>query len=162
MEDTQSTQFSPPADRAAADKPRVVAEKPVAVFVLLLGGVLGLVDQRSNADIGLRVPALIASLFLVASALNVLLPIGAKGHVEDDAAPEPVDPGRAVQRGQGPGPVAPPERPSMFIPLLLMGLAIWLGLATLMFQDAEPQLLGLSLVASFLIFSRGLAELPGR
>ncbi|MFN0283808.1 MAG: hypothetical protein ACKVZ6_17780 [Kineosporiaceae bacterium] len=163
MADTQSPRMTPRGDRIPPKSARDdITEKAVAVFVLVLGVVLGLVDQRSGADVGLRVPALIASLFLVANALNVVLPIGAKGHVEDDAEAEVLDPGRAVQRGQAPVPAAPPGKPSPIISVLLMGLAIWLGLATLWYQDAETQLTGLSLLAAFLIFSRGLAELPGR
>ncbi len=139
-----------------------VTEKVVAVFVLVLGVVLGLVDQQSGAERGLRVPALIASLFLVASSLNALVPIGAKGHVDEEVEVEPVEPGRAVHRGAAPPHEPPPGKPSPLVSIILMGLAIWLGLATLTYQDAEPQLSGLSLLASFLIFSRGLAELPGR
>jgi hypothetical protein len=145
-----------------------ITEKAVAIFVLVLGVVLGLVDQRSVADVGLRVPALIASLFLVANAINVLLPIGAKGHVEDvEAEAEIADANRAAAvaaaaRGQAPPPSTQPQKVSPLISVILMGLAVWLGLATLYYQEAEPQLTGLSLLASFLIFSRGLAELPGR
>ncbi|WP_143448064.1 hypothetical protein [Kineosporia sp. R_H_3] len=165
MANTESQRVSSTGDRLPPKGSREdVTEKAVAVFVLVLGVVLGLVDQRSGADTGLRVPALIASLFLVASSLNVLLPIGAKGHVEDDVEVEgpPGEPGRAVVRGAAAPPPPPPAKPSPFISILLMGIAVWLGLATLMYQDAEPQLTGLSLLASFLIFSRGLAELPGR
>ena len=162
--DTESPRVTPKGDRLPPRGSREdVTEKAVAVFVLVLGVVLGLVDQRSVADSGLRVPALIASLFLVASSLNVLMPIGAKGHVEEEIEVEPgADPGRAVNRAAVPPPAPPAARPTPFISLLLMGIAVWLGLATLMYQDAEAQLTGLSLLASFLIFSRGLAELPSR
>lgn len=165
MADTESPRVTAKGDRLPPRGSREdVKETAVAVVVLILGVVLGLVDQRSQADTGLRVPALIASLFLVASSLNVLMPIGAKGHVEDEVELEPgaVDPGKAVNRAAAPPPPPPAARPTPFISLLLMGIAVWLGLATLMYQDAEPQLTGLSLIASFLIFSRGLAELPSR
>lgn len=165
MADTQSPRVTPQGDRLPPRGSREdVTEKAVAVFVLVLGVVLGLVDQRSSAASGLRVPALIASLFLVASSLNVLMPIGAKGHVEEEIEVEPgaAEPGKAVNRATTPPPAPPAPRPTPFISLLLMGIAVWLGLATLMYQEAEPQLTGLSLLASFLIFSRGLAELPSR
>ena len=165
MADTESPRVTPKGDRLPPRGSREdVTEKAVAVFVLVLGVVLGLVDQRSGAPSGLRVPALIASLFLVASSLNVLMPIGAKGHVEEEIELEPgaVEAGKAVNRAAAPPPPPPAARPTPFISLLLMGIAVWLGLATLMYQEAEAQLTGLSLLASFLIFSRGLAELPSR
>jgi hypothetical protein len=142
-------------------------ELAVAAVVLVVGVALGLVDQFSpETDAGLRVPALISALFLVASALNVVLPIGAKGHVEPEVEPvadvEVESAGAATYRGRASTEPAAPARVSPAVPLLLMGLATWLGLATLRFSDAPWQLSGLSLLAAFLIFSRGLADLPGR
>ena len=120
----------------------------INVFVLVLGIMLGLVDQRSNADSGLRIPALIAALMLVGDALNNLIP---RKQADDPVAAE-------LDADAPP----PAEANSSAISLLLLALAIWLGISTLMYQDAEPQLTGLSLLAAFLIFYRGLSDMPGR
>jgi hypothetical protein len=117
----------------------------ITVVVLVLGVMLGIVDQGSAADAGLRIPALIASLLLVADSINILLAAG-RGPVGEVPAPAP---------GSG------PEQVSSTIPLVLLALAVWLGIATLNY-DAEGQLITMSLIAAFLIFSRGLADLPGR
>jgi hypothetical protein len=130
-----------------------------AVVVLVIGVLLAFVDLLSDADAQLRVPALIASLALVGDSINNLRPFVARVNARSIGG-EPV----TVDTGQGePTPVGqerPP--PSQLVPLTLMGLAIWLGIATLMHSDAEMQLLVLSLIASFFIISRGLRDLPAR
>jgi hypothetical protein len=139
-------------------------ERVISGLVLVVGVALGLVDQATpETGRGLRVPALIAALFLVASALNVFLPIGAKGHVEEEPATESglERPGAATMGGKQMSEPPPPVRTSPTVALGLMVLAVWLGLATLTYSEAPWQLLGLSLLAAFLIFARGLAELPG-
>jgi hypothetical protein len=139
-------------------------EQMISGAVLVVGMALGWVDLVTPETGGsLRVPALIAALFLVGSALNVFLPIGAKGHVEEEPAVESglERPGAATMGGRQMSEPPPPVRTSPTVALGLMALAVWLGLATLTNSEAPWQLLLLSLVAAFLIFARGLAELPG-
>lgn len=135
-------------------------QKMVAVVVGIIGVFLGIVDILSSADRGLRIPALIASLFLVSTGINAFVPRPAKPDEDADDGPA-VSPGHATSRAATPAAAAAPKA-SPLIPLLLMGVAVWLGLATLTYQDAEASLTFLSFVASCLIFSRGLEELPDR
>jgi hypothetical protein len=124
-----------------------------AVIVLAVGVALAFVDLLSSADAQLRVPALIASLALVGDSINKLRPVAPRTdtYVVVDPAGE----------SSHEVPVEQPPQASQLVPVLLLVLAIWLGIMTLMHQDAELQLSVLSLIASFFIISRGLRDLPG-
>jgi hypothetical protein len=66
---------------------------------------------------------------------------------------------RAAQRV--PSMIARAPKESMTIPMLVLGLAVWLGLAVIGLE-ATPVLRGLALLAAFLLFSHGWSLLPAR
>ncbi len=151
------------------------------IVVMVLGVVLGLVDQRATTASGwLRVPALVAALILVAQAI---LTIENRRRVvvdlrEDDIVTESTEivtvqqvtlanPGMAVYKG---APASSSEttttttkvREGPQVMYFVMGLAVWLGLATLANPGAPKNLLLLSLLASFLLFSEAYKQMRGR
>lgn len=131
------------------------------VIIIIIGLALGLVDQTSSEVSGiLRVPALVAALILVGQGLNLL---------DQARAPEVVEVTESVPVG-APAPAAGAARPvnlgedldaeaestrSGILPWMVLGLAVWLGLATLAFPTAPLQLILLSLLAAYLLFARG-------
>ncbi len=152
------------------------------IVVMVLGVVLGLVDQRATTASGwLRVPALVAALILVAQAI---LTIENRRRVvvdlrEDEILTESTEivtvqqvtlanPGMAVYKGT---PSSSSEttttttakvREGPQVMYFVMGLAVWLGLATLANPGAPKNLLLLSLLASFLLFSEAYKQMRGR
>lgn len=148
--------------------------QPVAVMAL--GAYLGLVNQAATGTSGwLRVPALIASLILVAQAIHEVQQLRSAhgpGARQDQTDVEPTGtdlvaynpgeleaPGRAVHRdapvqirvsnAEAPGGMR--EKPQTIY--VVMGLSVWLGLASLANPGAPRTLLVLSLLAAFLLFS---------
>lgn len=151
------------------------------IVVMVLGVVLGLVDQRATTASGwLRVPALVAALILVAQAI---LTIENRRRVVVDLREEEIvtesteivtvqqvtlaNPGMAVYKG---APASSSEttttttkvREGPQVMYFVMGLAVWLGLATLANPGAPKNLLLLSLLASFLLFSEAYKQMRGR
>jgi hypothetical protein len=139
------------------------------LLIIVIGLALGLVDQTSSEVSGmLRIPALVAALILVGQGLN-MLELGRKS--SDTQTVEELEPvsvvappptagavGRAsnrpVQRVIADEPPAPAsDRSSMA--WLVLGLAIWLGVATLAFPTAPLSLILLSLLAAYLLFAKG-------
>ncbi|MBK6874587.1 MAG: hypothetical protein IPG94_25340 [Kineosporiaceae bacterium] len=147
------------------------------LVVLTLGAGLGLVDQRAIGTSGwLRVPALVASLILVAQAILI---IETRRHDAEEAAsdeivadsidvvahPLPVGRPGALTPVSVPSPDEPPAkrmREGPQVMYFVMGLAVWLGLATLANPRAPRLLLTLSLLASFLLFAEAYKQMRGR
>ena len=139
------------------------------LIIIVIGLALGLVDQTSSEVSGmLRVPALIAALILVGQGLNLLedarnargtqvieerqtVPVGADDPGGSAAATvttrRVVVPGGPDEGGEGP---RPPNRA-----YLVLILAIWLGVATLVYPTAPLQLILLSLLSAYLLFAKG-------
>lgn len=150
------------------------------LVVMVLGVTLGLVDQQATQTSGwLRVPALVASLILVAQAI---LTVEQRRHTpeqthRDELVSESTEvvtvqqittmsPGMATHSGQ---PAAKETvtttkkvREGPQVMFFVMGLAVWLGLATLANPDAPRNLLLLSLLASFLLFAEAYKQMRGR
>jgi hypothetical protein len=131
--------------------------KVESIVIILIGLLLGLVDQQASEVPGtLRFPALIAALILVGQGINQL---SASGESEKkEAAREsvavggPVPPGPApVNRGADPD---ADDGSSGTGARLVLILAIWLGIASLVYPSGGL-LTGLSLLAAFLLFARG-------
>jgi hypothetical protein len=133
------------------------------VLIIVIGLALGLVDQTSSEVSGvLRVPALIAALILVGQGLN-LLDQARKGDEVDVVTPERVPVGSGgrsavaepapVNRGVDPD--ADDGSGAGSMAWLVLGLAVWLGLATLAYPTAPLSLILLSLLAAYLLFARG-------
>ncbi len=147
------------------------------MVVMSFGAYLGLVNQAATDTSGwLRVPALLAALILVAQAIHEVQQLrtpsrsGAGREVAEVHTPPGTDvvtvvpmeiqaPGKAVHR-DGPvqvkadrheDPVGVREKPQTIY--IVMGLAIWLGLASLSNPGAPKSLLVLSLLAAFLLFA---------
>jgi hypothetical protein len=132
------------------------------VLIIVIGLALGLVDQTSSEVSGvLRVPALVAALILVGQGLN-LLDQARKGDDVDIVTSDRVQ----VGAGGGGAPAAPvvnrgvdpdaaEDGGSSSMAWLVLGLAIWLGLATLAYPTAPLSLILLSLLAAYLLFARG-------
>ncbi|MFN8080247.1 MAG: hypothetical protein U0Q19_11850 [Kineosporiaceae bacterium] len=149
------------------------------LVVLTLGAGLGLVDQQAMGTSGwLRVPALVASLILVAQAILI---IETRRHdAEDDAEDEivadsidvvahPLPVGRPGALTPVPIPAPDDDQPRAKrmregpqVMYFVMGLAVWLGLATLANPRAPRLLLTLSLLASFLLFAEAYKQMRGR
>ncbi len=150
----------------------------VPFLLMALGAALGVQDIASPQASGwLRVPALIAALLLVAQglldyengrrvrdALNNApdrADLLVEGHA--DGSHTLVDPGRAHRGGSDAVQVAGSGvRESPGVIYGVIGLAVWLGLATLAFPGAPRLLLGLSLLAAFLLFASGWGMLQER
>lgn len=147
------------------------------VVVMAFGAYLGLVNQAATGTSGwLRVPALIAALILVAQSIHEVQQLRSTHTVsvrhdvaEMDAGPgaevvtvvpmEVHAPGRAVHRDVPVQVKVEPhdagtgfrEKPQTIY--LVMGLSVWLGLASLANPGAPKSLLVLSLLAAFLLFA---------
>lgn len=194
--------MAPQADNATAADATADATtdakqaKVKSAFSITLGILLGIVCAvPTSGEMGLRVPALLAALVMVAQGLLDLgrvrqerldrerqeqqdaegreraaqakesharqQPAGTalEGRVLGPGEAPPRDDARAAQRV--PPVVARTPKESMTIPMLVLGLAVWLGLAVIGL-DASAVLRGLSLLAAFLLFSHGWSLLPAR
>lgn len=145
------------------------------LVVLVLGATLGLVDQQATGTSGwLRVPALVASLILVAQAI---LTIETRRHTveePDEIVTESTEIVVQQVTVSRPGLYQPPPttqetttttkkvREGPQVMYFVMGLAVWLGLATLANPSAPRDLLLLSLLASFLLFAEAYKQMRGR
>lgn len=134
-----------------------------AAITLLLGILLGLSNQAAtDVDLGLRVPALIAALLLVGQGVvnlrrHASTPlVDADGKVIDQS-------GRSVAVAKRPrNPVQAAATPTaIIVPVVVMALAVWLGVADLTVQ-APPDLALLSLISAFALFATGWSLLPAR
>jgi hypothetical protein len=141
-----------------------------AVLTLMLGVLLGIANQGAgNAGMGLRVPALLAALLMVGQGVNSLRKnLPHRQEIEVIPEPEAGPRGRelAVVRPLPPKqPVtvlaAKPTPAALSIPLTVMVLAAWLGLADLR-VPAPPSLTTLSLIASFALFALGWGMMPAK
>jgi len=151
---------------------------------LLLSTSLGIATLRyQSADLSLRVPALLTALILFSQALLELSPkrrrVTRGGPVA--AAPQPgeLEPLEAtvmtaaevkLSRGSLPAaagyPVPDEPKPAgaparRWVPILLILLGVWLGLAVLV-ADFYGWLSGLSIMAAFLLFAFGWQDMSGR
>jgi hypothetical protein len=141
-----------------------------AVLTLMLGVLLGIANQGAGTTgMGLRLPALLAALLMVGQGVNSLrknLP----HRTEIEVIPEPT----VGQRGRELAIVhpLPPKQPvtvlatrpsgtALAVPLTVMVLAAWLGLADLR-VPAPPALTTLSLIAAFALFALGWGMMPAR
>lgn len=149
------------ASAAQASKPggSNAADVAVNVGVLLLGVVLGMFNLASNAENSLRIPALLAAMLLFASSLSEIVYESKTAAADDDEPEEDVPAGRAVMRGSSMPPAAGPPARSPMIPILVLSLAIWVGIAALLNPEAEQTLRGLSLLAAFLLCYNAISEL---
>lgn len=152
------------------------------VVVMAFGALLGLMDQAATETSGLlRVPALIAALILVATAISDfqakrqewitaddLSEAAAAGKVVAvlDAGGALDTPGRAVHRSRPVAvkvtPVVQTAREDRRVIYFVMGLSVWLALATLGNPTAPWPLLVLSLLAAFLLFAEAWQLLRSR
>lgn len=154
--------------------------------LMAFGALLGLVDQTATETSGwLRVPALIAALLIVAQAINDfqvrrqewLNQPEPQPPVEDEPAEltagdvtvvvAPSSPGRARFRDAPSAParavaVVGAARENVRVIYFVMGLSVWLALATLANPGAPALLLVLSLLAAFLLFAEAWQMLRSR
>jgi hypothetical protein len=160
---------------------RVVTRSPrgplVGPFlVVLLGVALGITNQAAaGTDLALRTPAHLAALLLVGHGLLEIRRHWPR-RVERIAVPDTEE--RIVDMTTGQARVrelatvqespaapitaaAPPSASTMALPILVMLLAVWLGLANLQVATSAA-LTFLSLMASFLLFALGWSLLPTR
>jgi hypothetical protein len=148
-----------------------------AGICVLLGLALGIANQSADGtEMVLRVPALLAALLMVSQGLLQLrksLPRQQRVEV----VPEPETPGQPGQPGQRGRELAvvralPPREPiaiaasvpspaTLSLPIAVMILAAWLGLADLR-VDSPPALGTLSLLSAFALFALGWSLLPAR
>jgi hypothetical protein len=144
-----------------------------AVVVLLLGLALGIANQSAHhTEMVLRVPALLAALLMVgqgALQLRKNLPVPRQEKIEIEQS-EP-DSGTRSRELALVRPLPPRQavavvstRPSpatLSVPIAVMILAAWLGLADL--RVASPDSLSsLSLLSAFALFALGWSLLPAR
>jgi hypothetical protein len=128
-----------------------------AILVFVLGVLLGVSNQvASGTPNALRVPALLAALLMVAQGV-----IGVRRALV--AAPKTTRPmGAAYGRPVSAVTALPkPKASGYMIPMVVMGLAVWLGLANLN-VDAPTDLTTYSLISSFALFAIAWTVLPAR
>lgn len=129
-----------------------------SIVIILIGLMLGLVDQQASEVPGaLRFPALIAALILVGQGINQLS-VSGENEKKTEVTRETVPVGGPVQAGPAPvnrgvDPDADEGGSGTGARLVLI-LAIWLGIASLVYPSGGL-LTGLSLLAAFLLFARG-------
>jgi hypothetical protein len=142
-----------------------------AVLTLVLGLALGVANQGAGGTaMGLRVPALLAALLMVGQGVNDLRK-NMPRRQEVEVLP---DPDGNAPRGRELAVVRPipPQKPvtimatrpspaTLSVPLTVMILAAWLGLADLRI-DAPASLSVLSLISAFALFALGWGLLPAR
>jgi hypothetical protein len=183
-----------PDAEAASDATQATVKSAFSIALGILLGVACAVP--TTGEMALRVPALLASLVMVAQGLldlgrvrqtrlkteqqekadrekaaqdqeararqKAATPTGSTALEGRVMQPGEVQPARDVVAAQHVPPVAvPTPKESMTIPMLVLGLAVWLGLAVIGLE-AAPVLRGLALLAAFLLFSHGWSLLPAR
>ena len=177
---TNSQAGPPPANRQNTARVVTVSSPgPLigAIVTLLLGVLLGIANQSAEGTgMGLRVPALLAALLMVGQGV-----VDIKRHLPKRRIVEESDTQVLVDDGSGSGPRAtelavvrplPPPAPvqatavrptkiNLAVPLTVMVLAAWLGIADLR-VEAPASLTVLSLIASFSLFALGWSLLPAR
>jgi hypothetical protein len=146
-----------------------------AIVTLFLGILLGVANQGAHGTgMGLRVPALLAALLMTGQGV-----VDIKRHLPKRRIVEESDT-LLVDDGSGSGPRAtelavvrqlpPPQpvtvavrptAPNLAVPITVMVLAAWLGLADLRVA-APTSLMILCLIASFALFALGWSLLPAR
>jgi hypothetical protein len=139
------------------------------LLIIVIGLAIGLVDLTSSEVSGmLRIPALIAGLILVGQGLNLLedsrtarvaeqvieeqresVAVGAA----DTASLSTGTPRQVVVAGAAVDDGEPQRTPTRAY--LVLGLAIWLGVATLAYPTAPLALILLSLLSAYLLFAKG-------
>lgn len=161
---------------------KVTSVSVLGVGLIIFGILLGVADQASASTSGdLRVPALLAALFLTGQGLTFVVQgirkekaermerriaesiaerTGGESQVVGESEPGTLVIATAtpsartvIQQAKIVTP-AVPQRATSGIALILMALAIWLGLETLTVV-APPALSGLSLFGAFLLFAFG-------
>jgi hypothetical protein len=141
-----------------------------AALILVLGLALGVANQgASDTKMALRVPALLAALLMVGQGVMDIRKNLPRRQVE--VVPESGDPGPrsrelAVVRPMPPMPpvtvlATRPSPSTLSVPLSVMFLAAWLGLADLR-VDAPAGLSTLALISAFALFALGWGLLPAR
>ena len=147
-----------------------------AIVTLVLGAALGIANQAaSGTSLSLRFPAILAAMLMVGQSVvdikrhwPVRRPRPARANLVDDGSGAGPRPSSQVARLQ-PLPSAPvvtpvavpPTPATLAVPLLLMVLSAWLGVADL--RVAAPHSLQvLSLIAAFALFALGWTLLPAR
>jgi hypothetical protein len=140
------------------------------VLTLVLGLALGIANQGAgDTAMALRVPALLASLLMVGQGVVEIrknLPRRAIEVVPDAGDGGPRSRELAVVRPMPPQPpvtviATKPSPSTLSVPLTVMVLAAWLGLADLR-VDAPAGLSTLSLISAFALFALGWGLLPAR
>jgi hypothetical protein len=140
-----------------------------AVLTIALGIALGLANQGApHTEMALRVPALLAALLMVGQGVNNLrngLPRQQQVALNPEGSSSR---GRelAVVRDMAPKPTvavvtSKPSPATLAVPITVMVLAAWLGLADLR-VSAPATLSVLSVVAAFALFALGWGLLPAR
>jgi hypothetical protein len=137
--------------------------------MVILGGSLGFATQTAPAttSMGLRVPALFAALLMVAEGLleferalrhhRMRVPAATADGTVPGEIVLVARPGSPASTGNG---RLASLRPS--IPLILMLLALWLGLAVLFRGGhADKDLAVLATISTFLLFTLGWSSLLG-
>jgi hypothetical protein len=136
-------------------------------MIIIIGLALGLVDQTSSEVSGaLRVPALIVAFILVGQGLNLLEDVRAAQQAgelvrerervsagADDTAVLPPPSGQQVLVAGSEDDGAESRRAPTRVYLVLF-LAIWLGVATLVNPTAPLALILLSLLSAYLVFAK--------
>jgi hypothetical protein len=136
------------------------------LLIIVIGVALGLVDLTASEVSGmLRIPALIAALILVGQGLTLLEQARQQGTVTrvieerepaDDIGDDPTvlpanSPRKIVIAGDDEDGESGGRAPTRAY--VVLGLAIWLGIATLAYPTAPVQLILLSLLSAFLLFA---------
>lgn len=141
-----------------------------AVLVLVLGLALGIANQgASETEMVLRVPALLAALLMVGQGVMDIrknMPRRQVEMVQESGESGPRGRELAVVRPMPPQqPVTviatKPSPSTLSVPLTVMLLAAWLGLADLR-VEAPASLSTLSLISAFALFALGWGLLPAR
>ena len=140
------------------------------VLFVVLGIALGVANQgAAGTAMALRVPALLAALLMVGQGVVYIGKNLPRQQIE--TVPEGSDPGvrgreLAVVRPIPPAPpvqvlATKPSPSTLSVPLAVMFLAAWLGLADLR-EPAPDSLTVLALISSFALFAIGWSLLPAR
>lgn len=141
------------------------------LLILLLGLALGVANQRADGtEMALRVPALLAALLMVGQGVVDIRKSLPRRQLETVA--DPTDPGsrgrelavvRPMAASQPPVAVlaTKPSPSTLSVPLVVLFLAAWLGLADLR-VEAPAALSFLSLISAFALFAIGWGLLPAR
>ena len=140
-----------------------------AVLTLILGLALGVANQgAAGTAMGLRVPALLAALLMVGQGVVDIRKNLPRRTVEviPDSGDGPRSRELAVVRPMPPQPpvtvlTTRPSPSTLSVPLTVMFLAAWLGLADLRIA-APASLSTLSLISAFALFALGWGLLPAR